>query len=138
MPYQRHSRTFTQKELRADLRRERLLGPAAPDEAEVRAELERQRPRTRADCEDGPRPCPWISCRHHLYVDVTPAGGLRLNFPATEIADLAQSCSLDLADRGGMTLEEVGQVLGLTRERVRQMESQALALAAAAGTVGQP
>ena len=24
------------------------------------------RPRTRADCLKGPRPCPWIMCRHHL------------------------------------------------------------------------
>src|SRR5690606_3867534 len=27
------------------------------------------KPRTRAECVDGPRPCPFVSCRHHLYVD---------------------------------------------------------------------
>lgn len=28
--------------------------------------------------------------------------------------------------RGGMTLEEIGQVMGVTRERVRQIEAMAL------------
>lgn len=30
-----------------------------------------QRPRTRADCVDAPRPCPWASCRHHLLLEVS-------------------------------------------------------------------
>src|SRR5579883_3471647 len=25
------------------------------------------RPRTRAECENGIRPCPYVSCKHHLY-----------------------------------------------------------------------
>lgn len=103
-----------------------------PDEAELRAELERQRPRTRADCEGGPRPCPFISCRHHLYLDVTAYGTIRLNFPDQEPWELEESCALDLADRGGMTLEEIGEVLHLTRERARQLETEALARATAA------
>ncbi len=28
------------------------------------------RPRTRGDCADGPRPCPWYRCRHHLGLEV--------------------------------------------------------------------
>jgi len=84
------------------------------------------RPRTRGECVDGPRPCPWVSCRHHLYLDVDArTGALKVNFPDLEPEQLAQSCSLDLAERDGMTLEEVGQVLNLTRERVRQIENRA-------------
>jgi hypothetical protein len=36
-------------------------------------------------------------------------------------------CALLWADRGGMTLEEVGTVIGVCRERVRQIEEAALA-----------
>ena len=38
----------------------------------------------------------------------------------------ALSCALDGADRGGMTLAEIGLALGLTRERIRQIESKGL------------
>jgi hypothetical protein len=37
-----------------------------------------------------------------------------------------ESCALDLADHGGITLEAAGIAMNLTRERVRQMESKAL------------
>src|SRR5688572_23421296 len=45
-------------------------------------ETDYDKPRTRAECADGPRPCPFISCKHHLYVDVSPrTGAIKLNFP---------------------------------------------------------
>jgi hypothetical protein len=34
---------------------------------------------------------------------------------------------LDVADRGGTTLEDVGAIMNLTRERIRQVEVKALA-----------
>lgn len=83
-----------------------------------------QRPRTRAECVNGLRPCPYVSCQHHLYLDVSLGhGSLRLNFPDIEPADMAESCALDVADRGGATLEEVGAVMNLTREAVRLIET---------------
>jgi hypothetical protein len=85
-----------------------------------------QRPRTRGECQGGPRPCPFVSCRHHLYLDVLPSGSLKLNRPELDVWDLEQSCALDVADKGGGTLEEVGQICGITRERVRQVEERAL------------
>ena len=39
---------------------------------------------------------------------------------------MAETCSLDVADRGGITLEEVGAILNLTRERIRQVEVRGL------------
>jgi DNA-directed RNA polymerase sigma subunit (sigma70/sigma32) len=39
---------------------------------------------------------------------------------------MAETCSLDVADRGGITLEEVGNILNLTRERIRQVEVKGL------------
>jgi DNA-directed RNA polymerase sigma subunit (sigma70/sigma32) len=40
---------------------------------------------------------------------------------------LPESCALDIADRGGITLEEVGEIMNLTRERIRQLETRGLA-----------
>ncbi|HVJ16086.1 MAG TPA: sigma factor-like helix-turn-helix DNA-binding protein [Polyangiaceae bacterium] len=86
------------------------------------------KPRTRAECAEGPRPCPFVSCKHHLFVDVSPrTGAIKLNFPDLEVWDLAESCALDVADRGGTTLEDVGAIMNLTRERIRQVEVKALA-----------
>lgn len=80
------------------------------------------RPRTRADCVNGPRPCPWVSCRHHLALDVDPQNGsLKLNWPTTEVEDMPHTCALDEADKGPHVLEAVGDKLNLTRERVRQV-----------------
>jgi hypothetical protein len=86
-----------------------------------------KRPVTRADCLDGPRPCPWVSCKHHLFLDVNPeTGSIKLNFPDQDVWDMKDTCSLDVADRGGITLEDVGEILNLTRERIRQVEVRGL------------
>jgi imidazoleglycerol phosphate dehydratase HisB len=77
---------------------------------------------------NGERPCPWVSCKFHLYLDVNPvSGGVKLNFPTLEVDELAETCALDVADRGGAVLEYVGDVMNLTQERIRQYETQAIA-----------
>jgi len=86
------------------------------------------RPESREECADGPRPCPFVSCKHHLFIDVSPrTGAIKLNFPDLEVWDMGESCALDVADRGGTTLEDVGAIMNLTRERIRQVEVKALA-----------
>jgi hypothetical protein len=88
---------------------------------------EAERPKLRAQCASGQRPCPWVSCKHHLYLDVNPeTGSIKLNFPDVELENMRDTCSLDVADRGGITLEEVGEILNLTRERIRQVEVRGL------------
>ena len=85
------------------------------------------RPRTREECLAMSRPCPFVSCEHHLYLDVNPdSGAIKLNFPHLEVWEMAETCSLDVADRGGITLEDVGSILNLTRERIRQVEVRGL------------
>ena len=91
-------------------------------------ETDYYKPRTRAECVDGPRPCPYVSCKHHLFLDVSPrTGAIKLNFPDLEVWDMNETCALDIADRGGTTLEDVGAIMNLTRERIRQVEVKALA-----------
>lgn len=112
------SKTIAPKRLTRDERRlSELL--VYPDDVE--------RPTTRDDCKNMERPCPFVSCAHHLYLDVNPeSGAIKLNFPHLEVWEMAETCSLDVADRGGITLEEVGTILNLTRERIRQVEVRGL------------
>lgn len=87
-----------------------------------------QKPKTRAECIGSERPCPFVSCKHHLYLDVSArTGAIKLNFPDLEVWEMNETCALDVADRGGTTLEEVGAIMNLTRERIRQVEVKGLA-----------
>jgi hypothetical protein len=95
--------------------------------AEELSTVEIDRPVSRDLCATGTRPCPYVSCKHHLYLDVNPdTGSIKLNFPDLEVWEMAETCALDVADRGGITLEEVGEILNLTRERIRQVEVKGL------------
>ena len=121
------SRTMSRKEIARDLRRQRAMGLIDPELQQTILEIERARPRSRAECANGPRPCMFVSCKHHLYLDVNPeTGSIKLNFPDREIWEIAETCALDVADRGGITLEEVGSIMNLTRERIRQVETRGL------------
>jgi hypothetical protein len=119
----------------------------APVTAEELAELETLRPRTRADCIDGPRPCPWAGCRHHLGITVdedsyentihtTAQGRLAADAGDEEVGDytsavaddileMKETCALDVA-QDSATLDEIGRIWGVTRERARQLEVRAL------------
>jgi hypothetical protein len=91
-------------------------------------ETDYDKPSARIECEGGARPCPFVSCKHHLYLDVSArTGAIKLNFPDLEVWEMTETCALDVADRGGTTLEEVGAIMNLTRERIRQVEVKALA-----------
>jgi hypothetical protein len=126
-PRQR-ARTMSRKEMARQFRQQMAAGGVDPELQALMAELDAERPKVRADCAAGPRPCPYVSCKFNLYVDVNPrTGSVKMNFPDKEIWELADTCALDVADRGGITLEEVGAIMNLTRERVRQLETRGLA-----------
>lgn len=84
------------------------------------------RPRTRGECASGPRPCPWVGCRYHLLLEVSAGtGAIMLTHGHTDPTLLAETCALDLADRGEHTLEEVAVCFDVSREAVRQIETRA-------------
>ena len=117
----RRSKTISTKQMPKRFR-------ISDDDRVVLESAEQFRPRERTECRAGPRPCLFVSCKHHLYLDVNPrTGSIKLNFPDKEVWELEHTCALDVAERGGVTLEEVGVILNLTRERVRQVEVAALA-----------
>jgi hypothetical protein len=86
--------------------------------------LQQLRPRTRADCATGPRPCPWVGCRYHFAFEIHPeTGALREVFPDFNIAvdpgagllrmqaEIGSTCALDVLERD--EVENVGGVLTL-------------------------
>ena len=79
-------------------------------------------PKTRGECESVPRPCPHSSCRFNNSAPFEEGTRKR----SLGVISPENSCALDVADRGEHTLEEVGEIFGLTRERVRQVEEKAL------------
>jgi hypothetical protein len=123
---------------------QKLLRPPAsapsvldPDEDVIDLGPAPARPRTRGDCEAGPRPCPWVACKYHLYLDVDPVhGSIKFNWPDHEPWELRETCALDVARAPeGQHLVTVGELVNLTRERIRQIERRALRrVRAAAGT----
>lgn len=93
--------------------------------------LLKKRPRSRGDCVKGPRPCPWVSCRHHLGTDVKPRKMTKkrakkkpplLKIYEENIFGERPSCVLDLCEEGQpMTFEQIGEAIGLTKQRVEQI-----------------
>jgi hypothetical protein len=125
-PRQR-ARTTSRKEMARMFRQQAASGGIDPELQVLMAELDATRPKVRGDCAEGQRPCPYVSCKYNLYVDVNPrTGSVKMNFPDKELWELAETCALDVADRFGITLEEVGVIMNLTRERVRQLEMRGL------------
>lgn len=138
----------------SDSVRARTIAPRRLSKKEIRTSQEIpdwvhaiSRPKTRRDCltaaeaaalnggqDDGlgdgsncRRPCRFVSCRYHLYLDTNPeTGSIKLNFPSLEVWEMKKTCALDIADRGGATLEEIGEMINLTRERARQIEVRGL------------
>jgi hypothetical protein len=138
------------------LQRPTVVGDEAVLGAELAA-LETLRPRTRADCVGGPRPCPWVSCIHHLALRVQPNGTIMLNSGpgyrgsgagralnprkvaggaaevsrlialAVELVEaLPHTCALDVADEGEHNFVQIAELLGIDKERARQIAEGAL------------
>lgn len=104
-----------------------------------------QRPKTRGQCAKGgthhfPDACPWSpSCKWGTAVEALPngmlyspiagkltKGSVKAERWMARVADTLEDlphrgCALDAADEDGMTLDQIGKILNLTRERARQI-----------------
>lgn len=100
--------------------------------SEVGDDMEEMRPRVRRDCLPGgkneQRPCPWYSCKYHLGLNINEDTG---SMSVRNLDEMVHTCDLDVAEIGGIpgsgrgtgiTLEESGEIMDLTRERMRQLE----------------
>ncbi len=95
--------------------------------------LEKARPVTREDCAYIPRPCPFLICPYNMVLDLDvgyihniqgrldASGNVLVYNPDKSFLEQTHSCTLDVAEAGPLTLEEVGEIFGITRERIRQL-----------------
>lgn len=90
----------------------------------VLAPMQLTRPRTRGECADVPRPCPFASCRFSLLIDLSrDRKHVIVRFPDEDgDPDLTErdSCALDVADRGEHDTMQLGTLLNLSHQAVEQ------------------
>lgn len=86
-----------------------------------------ERPTERSQCPTY-RPCPFVGCRYHNYLDIMPNGEIKFNFVDVEPENFINSCSLDIAEGSPLSLKAIGDMMGLTRERVRQIQESAFSV----------
>ena len=79
---------------------------------------------TRGGCRKLAGPCPHAVCRFNLTTERRDNRGAKPS--QFHLPVVHESCALEAAEHGGMTLEEIATRLSLTRERVRQIELGAL------------
>lgn len=79
-------------------------------------------PATRAECVDGARPCPLVSCRYHLLLEVGSDGRLLRSRDFDEqdpdsivdvLVAMDETCALDARAKapGGLTVERISELL---------------------------
>lgn len=83
------------------------------------------RPKVRADCAKIERPCPYVGCRYNMNLDILATGGIRWRQVPDFRPGIRQNCALDLAEKGPFTLDEIGRMMGVSRERIRQEVNEA-------------
>jgi hypothetical protein len=101
---------------------QRLVAQEPPTQRQLR-QLVEYRPKTRGECGQMARPCPFVGCRHHLGLEVIREGSIRFPVGTLEVWQLAETCSLDVADRDEeLSSQQVAQLLGVSRQAVDVIE----------------
>lgn len=112
------------------LRAKKMLGEVKRHRREVeKLPPQPSLPKTRGDCLSMPRPCPFVSCRHHLFLDVTDNGSISMSFGSdvNALEAMDETCALDVADKGGRnTLDRLADLYHVRLETIRKVEIRAL------------
>lgn len=85
-------------------------------------------PEKREGCASIPRPCNRYRCVHNLVPETERAGRPHhgAHAPTVLRADVVDSCELDVSERGAHSRKQVGSQLGITPERVMQLEQRSM------------
>lgn len=130
-----HSRSFTRTiKRREEKRKAEASTPDLFNRTTVSYERNPQLPLTRAECKDGPRPCPLVSCRaHSAFIVNEENGSVKEAYPHLRIYKdptgpglhaleaLHGTCSLDVADKiqddmtGGIESDGIPGLIALMR-----------------------
>ena len=80
MPTERgRPKTMSRREIQREERRRQRAG----DVLEI---IPYDRPMNRSECRSASRPCLFVACKYHLYLDVNPeTGSIKMNFPEMEV-----------------------------------------------------
>ena len=82
---------------------------------------------------NGARPCPFVGCRYHMYLDVSKAGTVIFNQPGIDVGEMDYSCAIDLAGAAvgrlgigahtdeHLMLSAIADHLSVTTERASQI-----------------
>jgi hypothetical protein len=86
---------------------------------------QRALPASFAQCPSGP--CPYVTCKYHLYLDITFDGGIRLNFPEIEPTDMMFPCALRFAaNLGEHSFDELSRYVNTKPNMLRNVFAKAL------------
>jgi len=87
-------------------------------------------PRLRGDT----GPCPFVSCKKHLWGESTRYGSIVVYRPGEQPLDLPETCAIDVAIRGETSLADIGWLCGISECQTRDVIKQAMgSFLAAAG-----
>lgn len=72
------------------------------------------------------RPCPYVRCKWHLLWDTNRREFGNFNLLSNDqiidiLFKMPETCCLDFIDKNQTTLDEIGAILFMSRERVRQL-----------------
>lgn len=84
-----------------------------------------KRPTKRSECIDGPRPCPWVSCRHHLLLEVASAAP-KINADGVKRDARPTTIRLNMASQSGDLGRRPGLLASAPAEIVRQWITDAV------------